>query len=76
MSSSTSKSPEVFGAVDALQRLSFSGIYIHDCPSAGGAVIDEHDDEIISCRCFCTTQFLKLQDKRAVAIDARRASQE
>lgn len=57
-------------------QLHFTGVYLHDCPFADGAVIDEFDDEIIACRCFHTTPFLQAQDKRALAIDARRASQE
>jgi hypothetical protein len=50
----------------------FEGIYLHKCPDADFAVIDEHDDEILKCRCFNAQQFLDAQDKRAVAIDVKR----
>jgi hypothetical protein len=50
-----------------------AGEFAHMCPFVGLALIDEHDDEILQCRCYWSTEFLDAQDKRAVALDAGRA---
>jgi hypothetical protein len=47
------------------------GDYLHQC-TASDRLIDETCDEFIHCRCFDSAEFLALQDKLAVAIDAKR----
>lgn len=50
-----------------------AGEFLHMCEFNDGHLIDEHDDAILTCRCFTTPEFLAAQDKRAVEIDAKRS---
>ncbi len=43
-------------------------IWRHECPFVG-AVIDEHDRQILECRCFVGRRFLEMQDSMAVNLD-------
>jgi hypothetical protein len=52
----------------------FTGRFLHSCPLADGAVLDEFDNEILKCRCYHTDEFLLAQDNRAVMIDAKRTA--
>jgi hypothetical protein len=58
-----------------VSELAYEGVYLHPCPHADFAVIDEHDDEILKCRCYTSRPFLDAQDQRTVAIDLRRDGQ-
>jgi hypothetical protein len=49
------------------------GDYLHQCPYVGHH-IDETSDEFLQCQCFDGAEVLALQDKLAVAIDARRGN--
>lgn len=53
-----------------------AGEFLHFCPFADNDLIDEHDDAIVDCRCFTSEEFLDAQDKRAVALDAKRVPSE
>lgn len=50
------------------------GAYLHDCPAVGWH-IDETCNEFIRCRCFQPTpEILEIQDRLAVAMDAKRGN--
>lgn len=55
--------------------LPIAGEYLHICEFSGNALIDEHDDRIIHCRCFWSHEFLIAQDKKADEIDLGRGTQ-
>jgi hypothetical protein len=45
-----------------------TGRFLHFCPFVE-ALVDEHDAEIIHCRCYTLKDFFDAQDKIAVEID-------
>lgn len=48
-----------------------AGRFLHFCPFTE-SLLDEHDDEIVHCRCYTLRDFFDAQDKRAVEIDTER----
>lgn len=46
-------------------------IWRHECPFVG-ARIDEHDPQILGCRCFEGPRFLAAQDRMAINLDSIR----
>jgi hypothetical protein len=52
-----------------------AGRFLHFCPFVE-ALVDEHDDEIINCRCYTLKDFFDAQDERAVKLDSERAPRE
>jgi hypothetical protein len=59
-----------------VSEISYEGVYLHACPQVHLSVIDEHDDEILTCRCYQSRSFLDAQDLQAVVIDLRREGQQ
>jgi hypothetical protein len=59
-----------------VSEICYEGVYLHACPHVDFAVIDEHDDEILKCRCYSSRPFIEAQDLQSVVIDLRREGQQ
>ncbi len=58
--------------MSAAEQTTAAVIWRHECPFAG-AEIDEHDPQILECRCFEGPRFMAAQDQMAVNMDLLRA---
>jgi hypothetical protein len=56
-----------------MSSTAFIGKFLHHCPFAGDALIDEFCEEFLHCHCFgAETEVLALQDRLAIQLDFNR----